>query len=89
MRLTNFMGHPSPKAFKLKMKNNVIFEYKNVNKANKKIKTHIMFNYGLFQDPKQAFQVILTSLSKFSKRQQNTASRNLASNLFMNTSMMN
>lgn len=48
-----------------------------------------MFNFGLFQDPKQAFQVIITSLSKFSKRQQNTASKNLASNLFMNTSMTN
>lgn len=48
-----------------------------------------MFNYGLFQDLKQAFQVIITSLSKFSKRQQNTASKNLASNLFMNTSMIN
>lgn len=48
-----------------------------------------MFNFGLFQDPKQAFQVIITSLSKFSKRQQNTASKNLASNLFMNTTMIN
>lgn len=54
------MKHPSPNSFKLKTETHAISEYKMLIKHTR-IKTHIMFNYGLFQDLKQGFQVISTS----------------------------
>lgn len=42
------MRHPSPKAFKLKMKNNVILEYKMLIKQTRKLKLTLYLTMDYF-----------------------------------------
>ena len=81
------MGHTLPKSFKLKMRSQVISGYRLLIKHTTEAKFLLCLMWTITRS-KTSLSCDLHSIPKFSKMKQIIGSKNLVSNLFMNTNMI-